>query len=225
MINKLMRYKKPIVVIAGGYGTDKTVHSKHKIFSAMAKITVKYAAEVLAVSKFTQGETAKLFNTNKSKMVYNGIDLSVFKNYKLNAADPPIMLTVGNIFSMERYYIKGIDLFVQMAKNTPKKLFYVIGMNEEVRDKIKNIPSNCKFFPRATLNELVLWYNLATTYCQFSRYETFCLTLLEARACGCKIMCNSQCKVLKEINNINPKKLTIAKREKKLVEILDEYKK
>jgi len=185
-INKI--YKKPIVLVAGGYGVQPDILKKHKIFKLMSKSAIKNATEILAVSKFTWREVRNLNWYAHCRVIYNGINTTLFKDHKLRDNKNHIALTVGNIFSMDRYYLKGIDKFMNLARKNPQGMFYVIGMYDEVAKNIKNVPSNCHFFAPMPQEALPFFYNIADTYYQLSTYESFCLTLLEARACGCNVV-------------------------------------
>ncbi len=229
-INRLFKYNKPIILVAGGYGVQPDILKKHKIFKLMSQSAIKRANKILAVSKFTKNEVIKLESWGytykyKTKVIYNGIDLTLFKDYKIRKGNlKPVALTVGNIFSMERYYLKGIDKFVNLAKENPHWEFYVIGMYDKIaNDVVKNAPSNCHFFPPVSQENLVFYYNTANTYYQLSKYESFCLTLLEARACGCNVVTSTERTGMDEIQGIFINNLTLEKREKKLVEVLDGY--
>lgn len=224
IINKLCKYKKPVILVAGGYGVQSDVLEKHKIFKLMVKSAIKNSAEVLAVSKFTRGEVQKLNPIDAVSVVYNGIDTELFKNYNIRSNKNPIALTVGNIFSMDRYYIKGIDRFIDLARENPQGLFYVIGMCDKVARNIKDVPSNCHFFAPVPQKALPFFYNIVDTYCQLSKYESFCLTLLEARACGCNVITSTDTG-MDEIQSMFVEELTLEKREKRLVEILNEFRK
>ena len=149
----------------------------------------------------------------------------MFRDYKIRKyAKKPIALTVGNIFSMDRYYLKGIDRFINIAKENPDTDFYVVGVCDEIiLNMVRNLPSNCYFFPPIPQKLLPYFYNMATTYYQLSKYESFCLTLLEARACGCNVVTSVERTGMDEIQGMFINELTLEKREKKLVEVLDGY--
>ena len=229
MINKLCRYKKPIILVAGGYGVQSDVLEKHKIFKLMSKSAIKNATEILAVSKFTRREIRKLGTAFDYgipvRVIYNGIDLKMFKNLGVRKyTKKSIALTVGNIFSMERYYLKGIDRFVNLAKENPRWEFYVVGVCDKViLNTVKDVPSNCYFLPPVPQKLLPSFYNIANTYYQLSKYESFCLALLEARACGCNVVTSTEVTGMDEIQGMFLGELTLEKREKKLVEVLDGY--
>jgi len=226
-INKLCRYKKPVILIAGGFGVAEYILKKHKIFKLMSKSAIKNATKILAVSNFTRKEVQKVdytvYRHAKCKVIYNGIDTKLFKDYKIRDNKKPIALTVGNIFSMDRYYLKGIDKFIDVARKNPQGLFYVIGMHDEVAKNIQNVPSNCYFLAPVPQEALPFFYNIADTYYQLSRYESFCLTLLEARTCGCNVVTSTEKTGMDEIQGMFIEELTLEKREKKLVEVLNGY--
>jgi len=222
-INKI--YKKPVVLVAGGYGVQPDILKRHKIFKLMSKSAIKNATKILAVSNFTWREVLKIdyWALLKTDVIYNGVDTTLFKDYKIRDNKNHIALTVGNIFSMDRYYLKGIDKFIDLARKNPQGMFYVIGMHDEVAKNIQNVPSNCYFLAPMPQEVLPFFYNVADTYYQLSTYESFCLTLLEARACGCNVVTSAESTGMDEIQGMFISELTLEKREKKLVEILNEY--
>jgi len=220
-------YKRPVILVAGGFGVAEHTLKKHKVFKLMVKSTIKNSSEILAVSKFTRDEVHKLDYITYHyevpvRVIYNGIDTTLFKDHKMRDNKKPVALTVGNIFSMDKYYLKGIDKFIDLARKNPQGLFYVIGMCNKVAKNIKNVPSNCHFLAPMPQEALPFFYNIADTYYQLSKYESFCLTLLEARACGCNVVTSTDTG-MDEIQGMFISELTLEKREKKLVEILNAY--
>ena len=226
LINKL--YKKPVILIAGGYGVQSDVLKKHRIFKLMVKSAIKNASRILAVSEFTRQEVFNLcfWICPKVNVVYNGVDLKQFHNYKIRDNARPVVITVGIINSWARYYLKGIDKFIEYARQTPDAEFYVIGMSEHIGNKIQDRPLNVHFYLPVTQQELVYFYNAADMYCQFSKYESFCLTLLEALACGCTVLFTPKTGMDEIFNNRNNLSMfSIKNREKELIKILNNYRK
>jgi len=231
LINRF--YRKPIVLVAGGYGVQSELLKKHKIFKLMVKSATKRAYKILAVSKFTGNEVLKLEPKGyaykyKTEIVYNGIDLTKFSDHGIRDNNKSVIITVGIINTWKRYFIKGIDKFIGYAKETPNANFYVIGMTEKMGEKIykklKDLPMNLYFYLPVTQQELVYFYNVADVYCQFSRYESFCLALLEAKVCGCTCFLPTGTGMDEIMDAKNPKKeFSLAHRERRLVGILDGY--
>jgi len=231
LINRF--YRKPIVLVAGGYGVQSDLLKKHKIFKFMVQSATKKASKILAVSKFTKDEVLKITPKNwtyeyKTEVVYNGIDLTKFSNHGIRDNARSIIITVGIIDSWKRYYIKGIDRFIDFAKEEQNKEFYVIGVTEKMGEKIskelKDLPINLHFYLPVTQQELVYFYNVADVYCQLSRYESFCMTLLEAKVCGCFCLLPTGTGMDEIMDSKNPKEdFSLEKRENRLTEILDGY--
>jgi len=234
ILNRLFKYKKPIILVAGGYGVQGDIIKNHKIFRLMVKSTIRNSREVFAVSKFTKKELINL-NINFKydipiRVIYNGVDFDLFRNLGLRNNEKPIVLTVGVIDSWYRYYLKGIDRFTLLAKRNPHMEFYVIGITKKIGKKVKNIPSNMHFLLPMRSKELVYFYNKANIYCQFSRYESFCLTLLESIACGCKPYVSKgngmdEIMLMKDDAKDFEKMFSLKNRERNLVRYLDEFKK
>jgi glycosyltransferase involved in cell wall biosynthesis len=237
LINKL--YRKPIVLIAGGYGVSSDILKRHRIFKLMVKSAIKNSSEILAVSKFTAEEVHKLAQTIFSikkyilfhdhiKIIYNSIDLTKFSDHGIRDNKKPMMLTVGIIDSWKRYWLKGIDKFIAHAKNTPNAEFYVVGVSEKMGKKIiksdKNLPKNLHLYLPVDQQGLVYFYNNANIYCQYSRHESFCMTLLEALACGCLVLFTEGTGMDEVFTHRNNLKIFDTKnREKKLMETLNGY--
>jgi len=223
LINKL--YRKKVILIAGGYGVRSDVLKKHKIFKLMVKSAIKNATSIFAVSKFT-GEEVFKFGVDcedKTHLVYNGADLKQFHNQHIRGYNNrPIAITVGIINTWDRYYLKGIDKFIEFARDTPDSEFYVIGISEHIGNKVKDKPMNVHFYLPVTPQELVYFYNIADMYCQFSKYESFCLTFLEAIACGCLVLFEQGTGMDEIFNNrTNLSMFSIEHRENRLKGLLD----
>lgn len=220
LINKL--YKKKIVLIAGGYGVQSEVLKKHRILKLLSKSAIKNASDIFAVSYFTQKEVYKLEKTySKVSVVYNGVDLTKFCNHKIRNNEKPVILTVGIIDSWYRYYLKGIDTFIDYARETPYADFHIVGISEKIACKIKGLPKNVHCYLPVSQQELVDFYNVADVYCQFSRHESFSLTLLEALSCGCMVFFTQGTgmdEIFEQRNNLS--KFSMENREKRLVELL-----
>ncbi|MCB0749178.1 MAG: glycosyltransferase family 4 protein [Ignavibacteriae bacterium] len=181
-------FRKKSFIVLGGYDVTyiPEIHYgsiNNKIRKGVTLWAIKNASCNLAVSKYVLNQAVKLVPTINVVLLYNGVDLSIFKLQEGKKKDQ--ILTVGIIDSERRIKLKGIDVFVKIVKEMPDFEFIIVGMTETIQNILGDIPKNLKIFdqmPHAQLND---FYNEAKVYCQFSLVESFCLTLAEAMACGC----------------------------------------
>ncbi len=113
--------------------------------------------------------------------IENGYDHDFWTDYK-KERKPYSMLTVAsNVRSKKRFLVKGIDLFLRIAKELPKYSFTIVGdFDSEVV-----LPKNVKIFRELSREELSDLYNSHMYYLQLSRSEGFPNSLCESMLCGC----------------------------------------
>lgn len=119
----------------------------------------------------------------------NKIDTNVFKPtpnsilQKYKIADKKVILGVASVWDRR----KGLNDFIELNKILPDGYKIVlIGLNKK---QIKKIPrSICAICRTNNQMELVYWYSSA--YCLFNptHEDNYPTILLEAKACGCKII-------------------------------------
>ena len=188
LFSKIFR-KKSIVIAGGGdvacvpeidYGGMR----RNKRSRYFAKFVLKHADIVLAVSEFTKREVLEYAKPKNLMVVYNGVDIEMFK--PLHEKENNLVITVGNVdwWNLKR---KGIEMFVRSAKFIPEAHFVVIGKNtDDSIDHLNSIASpNTEFTGFVSDKELLKWYQKSKVYCQLSYYESFGMAPAEAMACGC----------------------------------------
>ena len=90
-------------------------------------------------------------------------------------------LTVTTAINETGYFLKGVDLIVEMAENFPKFQFTIVGKVKLLKD----CPTNLKILPNVAHDELLEIYNSHAYYLQLSLSEGFPNALCEAMLCGC----------------------------------------
>ncbi|MCC7520428.1 MAG: glycosyltransferase family 4 protein [Flavobacteriaceae bacterium] len=90
-------------------------------------------------------------------------------------------LTVTTAINETGYFLKGVDLIVEMAENFPKFQFTIVGKVKLLKD----CPTNLKILPNVAHDELLEIYNSHEYYLQLSLSEGFPNALCEAMLCGC----------------------------------------
>lgn len=97
-------------------------------------------------------------------------------------------ITVSFINSMKHVYVKGIDLFIESARNLPDFSFLIIGISDTMKVELKeqfNPPLNIEFKNSLPREQLFEFYQKASVYVQLSRTEGLPNVLCEAMLCGC----------------------------------------
>ncbi len=165
--------------------SSNNFNRKKRIFNSVENMTI------VTVSNWVADLVKSSFLKKKNiQVIYNGIDLSVFKptpleNKNLTALfkDKFIILAVASHWS-ER---KGFDDFLKMSQLlSDDELIVLVGLSE---DLIKKLPSNIIGLERTTCQkELAALYSRADVLVSFSFAETFGLTIVESFACGTPVV-------------------------------------
>ena len=95
-----------------------------------------------------------------------------------------LILTVGICDSLQRYKLKGIDIFIAVARLLPQYEFLIIGMKEKMLKSL-DIPENLHTRDYVTFSELRDYYSKAKVYAQFSMREGLPSVVCEAMLCEC----------------------------------------
>ena len=146
---------------------------------------------LVAPSKWMKKQIKESFlREYDTRVIYNGIDLNVFKpvisnmRNQLNLQDKKIILGVAFSWSNK----KGLDVFLQLDKLLDNSFQIVlIGLSEKNIKDISN--TNIIGIERTgSLNELAKYYTIADVYVNPTREETMGLTNIEALACGTPVI-------------------------------------
>ena len=134
-------------------------------------------------------EGVKHFVTNTKaifKVIYNGFKIDFWNKTTTFAKDEKLAITVAYIDNYKTFLLKGVDDFIEMARQFPEKNFVVIGMSNEFA--IKNaieIPSNLQLIPKTNQEGLIDYYQKAKVFCLLSLTEGMPNVLCEAMLCKC----------------------------------------
>lgn len=178
-------HKKSFLVL-GGYdvanipGFDYGSFQK-PIRAFFARNSLKLASMCLPVSNYVQNIANQKVKNINAKLVYNGVDVKLCQK---PLKKENVFLTVAKCDTFKRFKIKGIDTFIKIAPYFPDYKFYVIGVSENIRKELHNIPDNVYLKPPLYLDELNAYHKKAKYYCQFSIVESFGLTVLESICFG-----------------------------------------
>lgn len=96
-----------------------------------------------------------------------------------------LVLTVSLTRSRQRFLLKGLDRFVELARHLPNYRFAIIGIEGEWNQHITDQPDNLEIIPPLDHRELIRWYDRARFYAQLSRSEGLPNAVCEAMMMGC----------------------------------------
>lgn len=157
---------------------------KKNWFSSIEDLTI------VAPSKWVFNIGKESFLRDKTfKLIYNGIDLEVFKPIDIElrdrygCADDYIILGVA----FDWGYRKGLDVFIELSKRLDKRYRIVlVGTNDEI-DKL--LPNSIISIHRLdSQHELAKLYSAADIFVNPTREEMFGMVNIEALACGTPVV-------------------------------------
>lgn len=181
-------FHKKSYLILGGYDTanlqDLDYGSfKNPIRAFCARFSIKNVTLNLPVSDFIKEEALSRVPGANIETLSTGYSPTVF--FHNGKEKEPIILTIGVIDSLQRLKLKGIDFSINVAKKLPEFMFLIIGMNEEIKNLLTDIPSNVQIIESIDHQELVKYYQKSKVYIQFSMREGLPNTVCEAMLCEC----------------------------------------
>ena len=186
-------FGKKSVVVVGGYDAAKVPEINYGLWAVgsfwdktLAKYALKKANKVIAVSKNLVENLRKYAKIKREILVVpTGYDYSFWRPN--NAEKENLVLTVALINTNKRIKLKGIDLFLKVAKVCPDIKFLIIGVKNEMREEVKKRvkSKNVKILPPLPPSELRKYYQKAKVFTLLSLSEGLPNTLCEAMLCGC----------------------------------------
>ncbi|MDC1050733.1 glycosyltransferase family 4 protein [Candidatus Marinimicrobia bacterium] len=125
--------------------------------------------------------------------IYNGIDTNIYKNLKLNRSKQ--ILAVANFKKQKGLdtLIKGFNQLIKSNVNSNNYKLVIAGKGilfEEITRMIKSMKLEEKVFLVGQKNrlEIIDLYNRSEIFILSSIWEGFAKVLVEAMACGCKVI-------------------------------------
>ena len=146
--------------------------------------SIQLASLCLTVSNYVDRKVKSIAPDAKRILVHNCVDLN-----QISAPIPSkenLILTVGIVENKRTFYLKGFDIFIEVARILPDYHFIIIGMDKsKVSDLLANIPDNLTIIGRVPHEELPSFYLRSRYYCQLSLIESFGVSVAEAMYHGC----------------------------------------
>jgi glycosyltransferase involved in cell wall biosynthesis len=176
------------LLVLGGVDVAAEKELKYGIWnswwkSKVVRFGITHANAVLAVDDFLRQEAMRLAK-------YDGANISVVptgydSEYWIPAQMKyDIVLTVASCPDITRVKLKGIDVFLSIAKRLPHVRFQIIGIDPRVASALTP-PPNVSCVPFSNREAVRGSYQRAKVYCQLSYREGLPNALCEAMLCEC----------------------------------------
>lgn len=178
---------------------------KSRLYSRIAtKLAIKLSSWIITVSRFNKDEIIKYYdyNVNNIAVIYNGVsinfrphqnkDVDNFKNkYGIN---PGYFFYAG---SMRNY--KNLSTLIKAYAGLDKGIterhdLVIAGRHEHEYPVLRalakslNLDRKVHFVGYLKEEDIIDFYNYSTAFITLSLYESFCLPVIEAMACGIPVI-------------------------------------
>lgn len=181
--------KKSFVVI-GGYDVANIPELKYGSLSSpfrkkLTLFSIKNASLCIPVVENLEKKVKEIAPKAKTQTIYTGYKSGLNEEIQLLKERKKMILTVSITGNRQRFLIKGLDRFRELAEKLADFKFCVVGVNDEVKSLFNPIPENLVLLPPLNQSELTEYYLEASFYAQFSRSEGLPNALCEAMLYGC----------------------------------------
>jgi glycosyltransferase involved in cell wall biosynthesis len=159
---------------------------------------IKRASHIIAISQTTRRDLITYLKIpgDRISVIYNGLDHSLFKPYKVRLFDRPYILYVGSERPRKNLG-RLFEAFAVIRKEFPELLLVKVGVagrDREYRQEIMRKLDSLRITQAVIFVEYVSEFDLAYYYSSAallvypSLYEGFGFPPLEAMACGCPVV-------------------------------------
>lgn len=186
---------KKVILTGGGFDCVGNKQLNYGVFanpikSLIVRFNLRFAYKIIVVHEKLKESLLKHTAVDPNKIVVINYGFSVFPTPKnLNRkyiTSISLNTSTKKAESKMRHLVKGIDRFVEIARNSPNHNFLLIGYKKEVLMGLeKTVPSNLTILPPLTKNEIEKYLTETLIYCQLSRHEGHPNALCEAMSFGC----------------------------------------
>ena len=182
--------KKKSFVVIGGYDVANLPEINYGSLSRplrkkMTLFSFRYATLCLPVVEGLEEKLKQVCPKAKSQTIHTGYQFQLNENLNFNTPREKVILTVSITDNYQRYMVKGLDRFKELAEKLPDYKFIIVGVKEAAKNLFEPIPENLILCPPLEQEELIKYYKQASFYAQFSRSEGLPNALCEAMLYGC----------------------------------------
>jgi glycosyltransferase involved in cell wall biosynthesis len=182
--------KKKSFVVIGGYDVANLPEINYGSLSRplrkkMTLFSFRHATLCLPVVEGLEEKLKQVCPKAKSQTIHTGYQFQLDEKIDFTSSREKIILTVSITDNYQRYMVKGLDRFKELAEKLPEYKFIVVGVKEAAKNLFEPIPENLLLYPPVEQSELIKFYKQASYYAQFSRSEGLPNALCEAMLYGC----------------------------------------
>lgn len=175
-------------LVVGGYDVCRIRSLKYGSFKNpvrgfMTRFTMQHCTLNLCVSHYVERKVKAIAPKAKTILIYNGTNLRPDKTTSPRKEN--IVLTVASVQSEQTFLLKGLDRFLETAHQLPEYKFIIVGMAPGLKSLVIPLPENITIHDKVPQKDLIQYYQSAKVYCQLSRTESFCMTLVEGMLYNC----------------------------------------
>lgn len=181
-------FGKTSIIVLGGYDVTYVPELNYGSFSNPIRrfctaYSLKNAHYLLAVDPSLIAEARTRVKTIKGEYRYVPTSFDSKQWYRTMDKEN-LILTVGLCDSFQRLKLKGIDIFIEIAKLLPQYNFLVIGLKENMVRRLE-LPPNLHSRDHVSFIELRDYYSKCKVYAQLSVREGLPSVVCEAMLCEC----------------------------------------
>ncbi len=159
---------------------------------------IKRASHIIAISQTTRNDLISYLKIpdDRISVIYNGVDHSIFKPYKVKLLDKPYILYIGSERPRKNLG-RLFEAFARLKEEFPELKLVKVGIpgrsQEYRRDTMRKLDSlritrGVIFIDHIPELDLAYYYSSAALLAYPSFYEGFGFPPLEAMACGCPVV-------------------------------------
>lgn len=183
-------FKKKSLLVIGGYDVAEFKELNYgSMTSPMRKWMTLYsfrnATLCIPVVEELEQKVLQICPKARTETIHTGYEFKLDGAVNLNTKRAKSILTVSITANYQRFMIKGLDRFSELATLLPQYTFIIIGIQESAKNLFKPKPENLILLPPVKQEKLTKYYLEASYYAQFSRSEGLPNAVCEAMVYGC----------------------------------------